>query len=290
MDAYELGDRIKLAHASLQAVADSGGIDVLHIKGYAAMEGFYPANRFSTDADVLLRPSQVEAFIRVLVDRGWEKVAGFQSGSAFHHAATYRHPWWGAVDVHRYFPGVHVDAERGFDLLWAERQTAPIAHFPCAVLSYLDQVLVILLHTGRDGHRGTQDAAYLRKLLSDADFRQIRRRAAQFRAEVSLAASLGELEAYRNHPEYRLWKYMSEGGSRTDEWVARIAAERSVRGKVTVAASALTVNKDHLAMRLGHDPSTGEVAAEWVSRARTAGTEAVQGLMRCVRRTGGGEK
>ncbi|WP_165168556.1 nucleotidyltransferase family protein [Rothia uropygialis] len=280
MDAYELGDRIKLAHANLQAVADSSGIDILHVKGYAALDGFYPTSRFSTDADILVRPSQVEDLIGHLVRLNWERVTGFTSGSAFQHAATYRHSWWGAVDIHRNFPGIQCAPEDGFDLLWSGRQTAPIAHFPCTVPAYLDQLLIILLHAGRDGYRGTQDAAYIRSILSDADMEDIRRRAGQLRGEVALAASLGELEEYRNHPDYLLWRFMSQGGSRLDEWVARWSAARTTRDKIAVATSALMVNQDHLAIRLGHKPSRLDIASEWMARNRQAGSEAVQRLVK----------
>ena len=59
MHGLELGDRIRLAHAALQATADGVGADVLHIKGYASMPGLYRVDRVSTDADVLVRPEHV---------------------------------------------------------------------------------------------------------------------------------------------------------------------------------------------------------------------------------------
>lgn len=273
MDAVELGGRIRLAHASLQAVANACGADILHVKGYAATEGFYRSNRHSTDADILVRPSHVDTFTHRLVAGGWEQVADFSSGSAFQHAATIRHPWWGAVDIHRYFPGMDVHAEDNFDRLWAERQSLPIAHYPCTVPSDADQILLIMLHAGRDGWRGTQDIEYLRRVLSARDLERMRRRAAEFGAEIALAASLGELEEYRNHPDYLLWKYMTVGGSRIDEWIARYAAARTLRAKARVAASSLLVNKDHLSMRLGRRPSRADMVAEWVRRMRRAGAD-----------------
>ena len=273
MDAVELGGRIRLAHACLQAVATACEADILHVKGYAATEGFYRSNRHSTDADILVRPGHVEVFTHRLVTDGWEKVTDFSSGSAFHHAATFRHPWWGAVDIHRYFPGMDAHAEENFERLWTTRQSLPIAHYPCAVPSDADQILLIMLHAGRDGWRGSLDIQYLRRVLSPRDLERMRRRAAEFGAEIALAASLGELGDYRHHPDYLLWKYMTVGGSRIDEWVARYSAARTLRAKARVAASSLLVNKDHLAMRLGRRPSRADVATEWVGRVRQAGTE-----------------
>ena len=66
MHGLELGDRIRLAHAALQATADGVGADVLHIKGYASMPGLYRVDRVSTDADVLVRPEHLQRFLGAL--------------------------------------------------------------------------------------------------------------------------------------------------------------------------------------------------------------------------------
>ncbi|WP_051687909.1 nucleotidyltransferase family protein [Curtobacterium sp. S6] len=266
MDAFEIGDRIKLGHAALQCLADDAGVQLIHIKGYATLEGLYPTLRTSTDADILVRPSHMSRFLGALQDHRWEKVTSFFTGSAFHHAASYRHPWWGAVDVHRLFPGLQADPEEAFDALWARRQTAHIAHFPCTVLSYLDQVLFILLHSVRDGSRGIRDSAHLRKILSDQDLQRVSDRARELRAEVGLAAWNGTLEKYQNHSDYLLWKYMMEGGSRMDEWRARLAAARTPRDKAATLGQAFLVNTDHLAMKLGRSPTRGEIIREWFVR------------------------
>lgn len=282
MDAFEIGDRIKLGHAALQSLADDAGVQLIHIKGYATLDGLYPSLRTSTDADILVRPSHMSRFLETVEEHGWVKVTSFFTGSAFHHAASYRHPWWGAVDIHRLFPGLQANPETAFDALWAQRQTSQIAHFPCTVLSYIDQVLIILLHSVRDGSRGIRDSDHLRRILSEQDFDRIAERARELRAEVGLAAWNGTLEDYQGHPDYLLWKYMTEGGSRMDEWRARLAAARTLREKATTAGQALLVNTDHLSMKLGRSPTRAEVTKEWFSRVGLGSREFLRGAIRRI--------
>ena len=59
-----------------------------------------------SDADVLVRPSQVRRFVRVLEGAGWQRRSRFHTGSPFGHAQTYWHDHLGYADVHRFFPGL----------------------------------------------------------------------------------------------------------------------------------------------------------------------------------------
>ena len=73
--------RTRLAHATLQAVADDCGADILHIKGAAVDAFLRPARedsqagasaeerslpRVSADADVLVRPAHLRRFLAAL--------------------------------------------------------------------------------------------------------------------------------------------------------------------------------------------------------------------------------
>lgn len=266
MDPSELRSRLQLGHASLQATAERAGADLLHIKGYAVTPGFYRADRRSTDADLLVRPEHLDRFCRALLETGWEVVTHFRSGSLFQHAMTLRHPWWGAVDLHRMFPGIQLSPEEGFARLWEVRETTEIAHLPCQVPGLLDQVLLIMVHAGRDGARGQADMDYLTRILSRADFSRIQARARELHAELALAAALGRIEEYREHPDYLVWKYLGQGGSRLDEWRARFRAARTPAQRLRTVASMVRVNRDHLALSLGHAPSRPEVLAAWARR------------------------
>src|SRR6187200_1631590 len=117
----DLQARVRLAHAAVQALAEQHGIDLLHVKGPALDASLSRPDRPSSDADVLVRPAQVEAFTAHLRAHGWRLVTDFASGSAFEHAANYHHGHWGYVDVHRVFPGITLEPDEAFELLWSER-------------------------------------------------------------------------------------------------------------------------------------------------------------------------
>ena len=61
-----LAARIRLAHAYFQRIADMHSIDILHVKGYAFSQEIYRKGRYSSDADLLVRPSHVDRFVETL--------------------------------------------------------------------------------------------------------------------------------------------------------------------------------------------------------------------------------
>ena len=104
---------------------------------------------------------------------------------------------------------------------------------------------------------------------ADADEQaDVRRLTAELGAEVALAAGIGELELHRGAPTYALWKHFLEGGSRLDEWRARLAAAPDARAKARLLTAALWVNRDHLRMELGRPPTRQEVRTRQARRVR----------------------
>ena len=65
-----------------------------------------------------------------------------------------------------------------------------------------------------------------------------KRSSADLDAHVAFAAAAGGLERYRGERDYRLWKVVSEGGSRSEEWWARIGRRRA-SGRGTASPHAL---------------------------------------------------
>jgi hypothetical protein len=90
---------------------------------------------------------------------------------------------------------------------------------------------------------------------------------------VALAAGIGELELHRGAPTYLLWRHFVEGGSRFDEWRARLAAAPTVRAKASLLTAAMRVNRDHLRMELGRPPTREDVRARQRVRVRKAASE-----------------
>lgn len=258
--------RVHLAHAVVQKLADDRGIDLLHLKGPAVVPGLRTAGHQSSDVDVLVRPSHLSRLVTALESVGWEQRTDFATGSVFAHAANWWHDSWGWVDVHVSWPGVTIDAEEAFDVLSRDSVRHPIAHRECPVPSRTAQRLVLVLHAARSGGVDDVDDAWT---AADPPAREdVRRLTAELGAEVALAAGIGELELHRGAPTYALWHHFVYGGSRFDEWRARLAAAPDARAKVHLLTSALRVNRDHLRMELGRTPTRRDVRARQARRIR----------------------
>ena len=279
MRAAPIAARVHLAHAVVQKLADDAGIDLLHLKGPAVLPGLRAEGRHSSDVDVLVRPSHLSRLVTAVESVGFEQRTGFATGSVFAHAANWWHDDWGWVDVHVSWPGVTVDAEQAFDVLARDRVVRPIAHRDCHVPDRTAQRLILVLHSARSGGTADLDHAWSGAEPHEQD--AVRALAAELHAEVALAAGIGELELHRHDPTYLLWRHVTQGGSRLDEWRARLAAATTVRAKAELLTAAMRVNRDHLRMELGRAPTRTEVRARQRLRVRRAVTE----LSSRVRRT-----
>lgn len=269
--------RVRLAHAALQASAARAQVDALLIKGYATDRRLYFPDRSSTDVDILVRPGHVVRLVKHLESLGWETVTTFWSGSIFHHAQTMRHPAWGLVDIHRTFPGLDGGPETTFEALWRSRTTLPIAGYPCDVPSLLDQALVIVVHSARNTLTIHQDVAHLRSVLGPEDWHALRARAEELGASLAFAAATGQLHRHQDHPSHDLWTVLSQGGTRSQEWRARMRAATTLKEKTLVALSAPLPNIDHLRMDLDREPTKFEVAQATLKRPWLAVREVLTG-------------
>lgn len=271
--------RVELLHAYVQMLADEHGWDMLHLKGAAVhpeLRGDQP--RVSLDVDVLVRPSHVQPLLDALDDLGWQKVTGFEDGSAFGHAANLRHAL-GLIDLHRQWPGFEMEPSAAFDALWAAREMQDIAGIACTVPSLEDQRVILLLHHARSGGQRDEDVRSAWSGNDDTTREGVRRRAAQLHAELALAAATGELERFRGRPGYRLWRYFSRGEvSRWAEWRARYEAAPGRRAKAGVLVRLLRVNHDLLASDLGHEPNCREYGEAYRRRLRIAVTDAARNV------------
>lgn len=280
--------RVHLAHAAVQAIAEECGAELLHVKGpavdpvllrrsgdpIAPSDGGPLPLRLSTDADVLVRPPHLSRFLAALRRHGWVDRTRFHTGSAFEHAACLWHDDLGWVDVHRSFPGLQRDPAASFDALWRDRHPFAIAGRPCPVPSLDAQRLLLLLHAARSGGSNAADVDALWTAATDAERRRTEALAGVHGAEVPLAAVTGRLADYADRRDHDLWRRYSSGETgRLTEWHARLKAARNPLAATRVAVSALFVNTDHLALRLGRPPTRREVAAEDSHRARRAARE-----------------
>lgn len=219
--------RVHLAHATVQAIADAAGADILHLKGPALDPALGASRPPSTDADVLVRPAHLELLFEGLALHGWQHVKPLRAGGLVQHSANWYHGELGQLDVHVRFPGIQADPARAFDALWQDRQTTEIAHRPCVVPDLVAQRLVLLLHAARDLPRHGPDvqAAWLDATPADRD--AIQALAEQLDAEVALAAATGRLDLFRGRPEYALWRLYADGTTTTSGFRRLVAEVRA---------------------------------------------------------------
>jgi hypothetical protein len=90
------------------------------------------------------------------------------------------------------------------------------------------------------------------------------------RLDATLAFSVvtGTFDEHRDHPAYDLWRVASRGGSRVDEWRARVKAARGPVAKVRTGLRSMLVNVEHLSIVRGRPVTRREVVGEFFSRAR----------------------
>lgn len=274
VSTVSIDSRLRITHALLESIAADAGVRILHVKGTALHPELAEGRHRSLDCDVLVEPSGVTAFIAALSARGWQLMTTFEHGSVFEHAATLYHEVWGTVDVHRSFPGANRDAAAAFELWWAQREQAELGGALISLPSLLDQRLLLLLHCARspDG-RNSHD---FRRSWEEADPNQ--RRQLEARAELLggtapllLLTDDGSGDRRRRamgDPEFHLWDAVVNGANATEVWSAMIQDAPTLRAKASVMWKAAHVNRDHLALRLGHRPSPREVRAEWFDRLR----------------------
>lgn len=278
------GPRVEITHAAIQQIARVEGARALHIKGPAVhpdllprVDGI-PVPRSSTDADVLIEPRKAQRVYRRLHELGgWTHVNSFTSGSPFGHAAAIWHVKLGYADLHRWFPGIGIPPKTAFEKLWADRIALELGHHLCWAPSVDHQRLILLLHAARSGGAKSRDVQVVWHDADDATRARIRELAQEFRAELPLAAAIGELEQHRGDRRHELWHQFSTGDQypRSAEWRARIKAARNPADAVMLAVRSFMVNPDWLATQLGHQPTKQEIRQAWVRRIKQAVDETI---------------
>lgn len=277
--------RVELAHAAVQRLAETCGVDLLHVKGPAVDPDLRGSTGRGTDADVLVRPEGVDRLMAALGEHGWRVETTFEAGSAFDHAANLYHPSWGLLDVHRLFPGMDRDPAGAFEVLWADRGSRALAHVPCAVPSPVGQSLLLLLHAARTRTEGEHpDIGPNWTDRTDAERRAVRDLAERTGATVALAAATGDLAAHAGTSEAALWEVFAGADDRLGEWRARWRSAQGPAAKASVAVRSLGVNRYYLRQRLGREPGRVDVATEFVRRIRVATRTLARRCARRVRR------
>lgn len=261
-----LSVRLHFGRAAVQIIAENAGVDLLHIKGDAVDPIVRPFARVGSDVDVMVHPSQVVAFDDSLRQNGWSIYSTFELGSPFQHAQTYHHPLWGYLDVHRLFPGIGLAPDDAFARLWRERSQLDFAGVSCPVPSIAAQSAILVLNAARAGAGASED---VQRLWTDSPRDRLSALEAEIDAldaHLACDAALGGLERHKGERDYALWRAVSRGGTRAEEWRGRLMAQPTLARKISIVVRAPMVNVEHLGHQLGHAPSRPEIMREFIAR------------------------
>ncbi|QHC59322.1 nucleotidyltransferase family protein [Rathayibacter sp. VKM Ac-2760] len=240
---------VGLVHALVDELSRSTGIRALFIKGPIADAHRIRRPHPSSDADVLVDPSDAGRLLALLAERGWS----VRPGSAAHralvtHSVTLLHPSWPCdIDVHTSWPGFFVDPQRAFEVLWRTRCEIEVAGVPVRASGVEAAVLVSALHSLRALYQ-QRSAAELDELVAAVAAR------GREEAVAALAGELGCLEPIapflarigadvalpvRPSREYALWRLRTRGLSRTGDWLLALAEAPTLATRLRLLRRAL---------------------------------------------------
>ena len=256
--------RLRLGRASVQTLADQVGVSLIHIKGDTLDRSIRPKTAPGTDIDVMVHPAHVAVLDTSLRAHGWRIYSTFFDGSPFGHAQTYVHDAWGYLDVHRFFPGIGLPPEHAFERLWSRREMIDVARVSCAVPDLPAQAVISILNAARSRRPSGLEDAWPE--LAPERRNAIEREVDALDARLAFDAAFGKLDRHRGAREFRLWKAVTEGGSRLDEWWGRILAEPRLSARLAIALRAPLVNRAHLEHHLGRTPTRRDVLHEFFDR------------------------
>ncbi len=228
-------------HALGANLAARVGARTLAIKGASAEHHGLRVERASADADIWVRPPDLERVTAQLCECGWVRREESQNTSSLvAHSITIVHGSWPCdIDVHWTFPGFLGEAGYVFDVLWERRQTMTQAGVEVFIPDRAGAVLISALHALRTPVQTPRHAEEFRMLvdvcaeMSEAERRDI----------VDLAIETGAVDTARPFLEtlrVPLPEPTPPGvNPALDEWRARVAADGVVGAQALIAAQRL---------------------------------------------------
>ena len=190
-----LGEAVALGSAWTHQIARTLGIRALLIKGDTLHQhGLRPA-RVSADVDVLVEPDRFEEYCQAMAAAGWrERPVPLISHQLSSHSRAYVHDSWPCdIDVHRYYPGFLKEAAEVFDVLWSRRGALEFAHTRVESADRPSSILILALHSLRDGRVNARHQEELEHLTSLELTAEERRDLGMLALQTGSAATLAEV-------------------------------------------------------------------------------------------------
>lgn len=217
-------DCLELAHALCYWAAEVTGVRLLAIKGPVAEHFQHRPPRVSSDVDVWVEQSGLDAFLAQLAAAGWHpRRLSVAALAASTHSLALSHSAWSCdIDVHHHFPGLLAGAE-AFDALWSRREPHLLAELPCWGLDEVGSLMVSAAHGLRSAPRSAQaraDLVYLQQrvlpLCTERRLDELSALAIDVWAAPELVDFLGLSALLSGEPDHkasRRWSLALHGGS-----------------------------------------------------------------------------
>lgn len=271
--ASPLAPSTLLLTAAVARLAAREGFRLVVIKGLAATEYNLRRPRPSSDVDVMVPPSEFDAFVATLQERGWVKRAHDPDTDTFPvHSVSVYHPHWAAdIDVHFRYPGLEGTPADVFERLWSQRTTFWCGNQPVQLPGLADAVMIGAVHAIRsiwsDTHRAELD--YLVRRCRRMDTEML----------IERADELGALATARPFLERLLPRYADiDWGRTSDEWRLRTEFPEAIDRRVLLWKQATT--RERLTkLRHALFPPVSALVKQ-TTRSRLAPTELIVGYLR----------
>lgn len=174
------------------------GIDAVLLKGPVIARWLYddPVARGYSDADLLVRRSDLNRARTVLTDRGFSiigAVVGPPWSSAGHAETWFRERGHAAVDLHRCLHGLeHLADDHLFEDIWRDREQLDLGGHEVPVPAMRWRVLHLVLHLQPKDHPGTRPWNDVVQALGRVEI-DAWRAAARLAADLGVTDTMGPL-------------------------------------------------------------------------------------------------
>lgn len=238
-------EAVLLGHALVSRVADSLGIRAFFIKGPASVLQGLRLPKISADVDVFVAPSDLEAMVQGLKERGWRERPVDPDSTTFpKHSVTVDHPEWPCcIDVHFRFPGMENDPADAFELMWANTEDLEVAGQNVRVPAKPLGILILALHALRSPHLPAcrQELEFLSELT---------KKDSHAAAVLRVSGATGSLAAMRPLLENLLPEAtMVDWPETSTEWRNRLMAKEPGSARLIALAQAPLRDKPQMLFR-----------------------------------------
>ncbi|WP_290217848.1 nucleotidyltransferase family protein [Corynebacterium atrinae] len=146
-----LADRIRLAHASVEYLANQLEIRLIHFKGPLAALAFPSRPSGMGDVDILVDPARLLELVEALKSEGWQAneeplYPELTHALTISDSACFRCTF----DLHVRYPGITLGDQDAFEILWKHRTRLMLAGHRLFTLDKPAHALILLLESARN--------------------------------------------------------------------------------------------------------------------------------------------